>query len=83
MYTTGMGRFSGMLHLAVQYPKIMTCVAFLGLAGWSGLGSHDLLNVMKYCNHPTTERLAMVPDSARSTVEKVCRCLHDKCSTMQ
>jgi hypothetical protein len=83
MYTPICGRPSGLLHLAVQYPKISACVVALGLggtAGWSTLSASNDVRIARYCNAPTEKHLAALPASLRSKIDEACACLSNKCS---
>ena len=76
MYVTGMGRCSGAVHLAVQYPKMALCLCALGFTAWA---EPDIAKVAVYCNEPTAAHYQMIRASIRPAADKVCFCLDGAC----
>jgi hypothetical protein len=80
MYVTGMGRCSGALHLAVQFPKIAACLCALGITSWT---MTDAEKVTVYCHESTAANYAAIPETARADADEVCFCLEGQCGTMK
>ena len=72
----GLGRCSGALHLAVQFPKVTACLCALGLVGWT---APDIEKVVTYCLERTEATYAAIPASIQPAANKVCYCLKDQC----
>jgi hypothetical protein len=82
MYVTGIGRCSGLLHVWINFPKIVSCcvgVVGLGAAGttvgWSNVSAAAVQTVNQYCQAPTQEHLSALPSALRSTVDRLCGCV--------